>query len=138
MPAVKKKKTTKKKKKVTKKTKKKFVEKWNEAAKANVPPEKKFKNRGGSKFTLSVNGNKQHDIILDEMQLGGTHKMSGETDPFAARDLYRAVLFFMWGIPLDHPVDKKTDKEFKKILTRLKKEEPKLFLKHETRVAGLK
>jgi hypothetical protein len=30
---------------------------------------KKFKNRGGSKFTLSVNGNKQHDIILEEMNL---------------------------------------------------------------------
>jgi hypothetical protein len=99
---------------------------------------KKFKNRGGSVFNLSVNGGRQHDIILDEMQLGGIHKMSGETDPFDVRDLYRAVLFFMRGIPLDHPIDKKTDKEFKKILKRLQKEEPELFLKHSTRIAGLK
>ena len=113
-------------------TKKKVTKKMKES------PEKRFSRRGGSEFTLTVNGNKQHDIILEEMKLGGTHKMSGETDPFMVRDLYRAVLFFMWRIPLDHPIDKKTDKEFKKILTRLQKEEPELFLKHSTRIAGLK
>ncbi len=117
------------------KTKKKKVKK---AKKTKKKVKKAFKNRGGSKFTLSVNGNKQHDIILEEMQLGGSHKMSGETDPFAVRDLYRAVLFFMWGIPLDHPVDKDTEKEFKKILKRLQKEEPDLYKKHQERVKGLK
>lgn len=99
---------------------------------------KGFKNRGGSKFTLVINGNKQHDIILDEMQLGGRCKVSGETGPFAVRDLYRAVMFFMWGVPLDHPIKKDTDKDFKRLLKRLQKEETELFMKHQKRIAEFK
>lgn len=120
------------------KTKKKVRKKRTAKKKTTKKEKPKFKNRGGSKFTLSVNGNKQHDIILEEMQLGGSHKMSGTTDPCAARDLYRAVLFFMWGIPLDHPIGKDTEKEFKTILQRLKKEDPEVFQKHQDRIAGLK
>lgn len=120
---------------ITKKKQKKTTTKKKKTATKVV---KKFKNRGGSQFTLSLNGNRQHDIILKEMQLGGIHKCQGETDPFMVRDLYRAVLFFMWKIPLDHPIDAATDKKFKQALSRLQKEEPELFLQHQTRIAGLK
>jgi len=90
--------------------------------------EPKFKNRGGSRFTLTINDNKLHDIILEECNLGGTHKMSGETKPQDLIDSYRAVLFFMWGIPLDTPLDKEFAKKAKKALARLKKEDPELFV----------
>ena len=135
MPAATKKKTTKK--KVARRTAKKsaarqFVETWNKASKAAVRPEVKFKNRGGGKFTLSLNDNALHDIIFEEMSgMGGSHKVKGEVQPQFIRDYYRAVLFFMWRIPLDKALDKKTEKQFTKILARLKKEDPDLFKKDE-------
>jgi len=104
---------------------------------AKVNP-KGFKNRGGTGFTLKVNNNKVHDILREECNLFGTSEMSGTNDPFACIDTYRAVIFFMWGIPLDHPISKDAKKGFDKALRRLEREEPELFLKHQERIAGLK
>ena len=120
MPATKKT----KKKRVTKKAKKKFVEDWN---RANVSPATRFKNRGGTKFTLALNGNKQHDIILEECELGGTHKIKGETKPRDLIDTYRAVVFFMWGIPLDTPVPEDFRENAERALKRMRAEDPDLF-----------
>jgi len=87
----------------------------------------KFKNRGGTKFTLTLNGRNLHDIILEECNLGGSQKITGETKPRDLLDTYRAVIFFMWGIPLDTPIDKEALVDFKRALKRLKKEDPTLF-----------
>jgi hypothetical protein len=42
-------------------------------------------------------------------------------------DTYRAVLFFMWGIPLDTPINAETLDTFNRAVKRLKKEDPALF-----------
>jgi len=102
--------TVKSKKKVTKKKAAKVV--------------KKFKSTGGSRFSLSLNDNKLHDIIREECNLFGSSKMSGTTSPFEFVDTYRAALFFMWGIPLNTPLDKDFKKRADKALKRLKKEDP--------------
>lgn len=100
---------------------------------------KVFKKRGGMRFSMTWNGNTNHDLILEELQVGGSGKLSGETSPFDLIDNYRAMLFFMWGIPLDAPIDKDFLKGAKKVLKKLQKEEPELYeawkkKKHDARM----
>ena len=96
-------------------------------AKAPTTANTQFKNRGGSKFTLKINDNKLHDILKEELNLFGTSEMAGITKPQNVIDTYRAVLYFMWGVPLDTPVDKDFVKKAKKAIARMKKEDPMLF-----------
>ena len=122
---------------MTVKTKK--VAKKKATAKRKKKIAKKFKYRGGSAFSLSINNNRLHDILREELNLFGITKMSGTASPFDAVDTYRAALFFMWGIPLDTPIDKEFKKKAQKAIRRLKKEEPELYekwkAKHDLKMA---
>jgi hypothetical protein len=112
----------------SKKDKAAFVEAWNKALHDAKPAEERFKNRGGSKFTLTINDRHLHDIIMQECKgMGGSTKVSGHTRPQDIVDLCRSALFFMWKIPLDTPVKPELLSQFKRAIERLKKEDPDLF-----------
>jgi hypothetical protein len=108
-------------KKTKKKTKFSAGAKKKKTAKKKKKIKKKTKPTGGFPFDLKLTDTGLHWVLTEEANLGGHHKMKGTVQPEKALDMYRAVLFFMWGIPLDEPIDTDIEKSIKAAVKKIEK-----------------